>query len=68
MADKLSFELIERLKKIAAARTTDDRDWLDDKMDDDAYGSSAKDAYSNGYDDGEIYLARTVLVDMGIKF
>lgn len=59
---ELTIELIESLKKLAAEETLDDLiDKGEDVCVDDFAGGNVDDAYSTGYNDGQVALARDIL-------
>jgi hypothetical protein len=56
-------QILEYLKKLAEKQTH-----INDEEFDGTFGGNYDDAYSAGTDDGEIWLARKILTDLGISF
>ena len=68
---QLTSEFIDKLKALASKQTNDERatargEEYFNVMDDS--GGNFDDAYSMGTDDGEIYMARQVLDDIGVDY
>lgn len=61
----LSPQFISRLKELAEQKTLQERDVLSVY---DVSGGNVDDAYEAGVEDGETFLAREVLEDLGIKW
>ena len=59
-------KLIERLKTLAKKETSYDK-WGEFDVND-VYGGNFDDAYSGGFDSGEIALARSILIELGISY
>jgi len=62
--------IINQLKNLARSRSGEDqaRDNGEDFIPDDYAGGNIDDAYSNGYETGQIDLARTILSSLNIAW